>query len=437
MKQLLLFEIILTVLLLLSKQTSAQRIETGVALSASSGYVSNTYLVPMFTDWDRSRISAYSSITPSFNLQWAGSGRSLSVNTFGNALIFYNDPAAWSAGHFTSLFRQRLTPSLSIRAAGGVHYYSTSYIRNVQWLQTGLEWMVSPFVKFEIMAGPGRQSYSLSNDEEPVSSSYGSYGLAAEFWPGYRWRLKMNFYSSLSHLDRPGDGFSSTVSVSRITRNRTTVTLQTGLEQYSREFQVLPENGGGLSGSGDMTSVSGTGFPYASTEEVNPGDTIILEDRFHRTSLHVSYPAGNRITLTGMLAGLLWFHSEDNYAEPDYQVSIGAQVPFSLKRSRTGKIRSIRWETEASRYATLTLRYRDGQSLYLTGDFNGWEVPGIPLRQTGRNQYRVDLDLTTGTYDYKIAIRNDDQIEWLEWPDDTPVVRDGFGGENGRVFIDY
>ncbi len=415
--------IIMTTLMTNVNNAYSQRIETDIFLSAESGYVSNIYLNPYVPEWDRSLVSVFSSFSPAVQFRWADSKNSVSASGTGYFLHLFDERNGWSGAYLASMYRRRLTSSLSARVSGGTNYFSGSQYRNIQWLQAGAEWAFSPFAKVEAHLGSGRQSIAGFEDEDTRRIRNDSYRLGAEYWPGYRWRFRVQFYSGLGHITRPGDGFVSSISASHFTRNRMAVTLRTGLEQYSQEFQMTPESGGG-------PLQNGTGM-------IDDGSIITLEDRFHRSTLTVSYPIRNNVSVTGTAAGLLWFSTEDDDILTDYQVSAGLQVSFSPKRIRTGEISTVEWNRRNESEKVVTVRYRGDEQLYITGDFNDWDLPGIPLRRLGRNRFRAELELPTGIYQYKIGIRENGSLEWLEFPGEVATVSDGFGGKNGRLIIDY
>ncbi len=421
-RSVLLSAIMMTTIATYWSTASAQNLETEVTLSAGSGYASNSYLIPMIPEWERRYISAFTTFTPSARMRYAGSGRSITVNGIGQLLHFYDERPTWGGGYLTTTFRQRLSSSFTARASGGLGSHATSYNRDLQWLQLGVDWLATSSTRLEATAGSGWRTIRNLENMDDMTDRFTTYSLGIEYWPSFRWRLRMNFNSNLDHLSSPGDGFSSTVSATNHRFNGLVLMLETGLEQYTVAFQSSRETETGSTDNGLFN---------------DDENTLNIQNRFHRTTFRASYPVSGRITLTGTVAGLLWFSSADDEIEPDYQISAGIQVPFSLRRVRSGELRSLDFESERSGRTTLTVRYRGDANLYITGDFNDWEDPGIPLRKTNRNRYSVALDLSVGMHQFKIAKRENDELEWLELPDDAPTVNDGFGGKNGRIIIDY
>lgn len=95
------------------------------------------------------------------------------------------------------------------------------------------------------------------------------------------------------------------------------------------------------------------------------------------------------------------------------------------------------WRSVRGNAIELNIRYNGDGELYLIGDFNDWREPGIALRRTGRNRYATELDLPPGGYEYKILlIGGQGERIWIDFSEETYTVPDGFGGENGVMFID-
>jgi hypothetical protein len=99
--------------------------------------------------------------------------------------------------------------------------------------------------------------------------------------------------------------------------------------------------------------------------------------------------------------------SEDNSVLSDIELSAGVQYSFSPVMAKRGVPYGVRWEAEPDSKTTIEVQYKGNESLYLTGDFNDWDQPGIPLERTGRNRYRATLDVDPGIYQYKILARSE------------------------------
>jgi hypothetical protein len=68
---------------------------------------------------------------------------------------------------------------------------------------------------------------------------------------------------------------------------------------------------------------------------------------------------------------------------------------------------------------------------HLTGDFNGWSLPGTPMTQTGETTWAITLSVPSGEYAYRIRIVDDSERRWLPLPPYAETADDNFGGTNG------
>jgi hypothetical protein len=68
---------------------------------------------------------------------------------------------------------------------------------------------------------------------------------------------------------------------------------------------------------------------------------------------------------------------------------------------------------------------------HLTGDFNGWSMPGTPLTQTDNGTWTTTLSVPSGEYNYRIRIVDGDEQRWLDLPSYADTADDAFGGSNG------
>ncbi|MCA1801927.1 MAG: glycogen-binding domain-containing protein [Rhodothermaceae bacterium] len=356
-------------------EASARQFQSRFTMGTTGGYTTNTYLSPILSEWDRSGTSA----------------------------AFFNASRLLSA-------------NVSLAATAGLSHLTSGYTRDLQWILAGIDWLATPFTKVEIRAGSNWRSYSDLTDSDNLSNRYDSYGIEAEHWISHKWQLLGRFYSSLDHITDPGRGFSTSAGLTRQWRSGLSVTAQTGFERYSQQFQ--PEGGVGI-------------MPPRGGQQ-----TLTIEDHFVRSGLSVRYPVMRNISLHSRVANLLWMSNTDNSVLSDYELSAGVQVSFSPVMAKRGVPYRVRWEIKPDSKTIIEVLYKGNESLYLTGDFNDWDQPGIPLERTGRNRYRATLDAGPGIYQYKILTRQNGDLEWLDLSGQAPTVDDGFGGRNGRVIIE-
>jgi hypothetical protein len=396
-------------------EASARQFQTHFSMGMTGGYSTNTYLSPVLSEWDRSGTSAFFLVSPAANIQWNGTKQTAGVTGMGHFHHLTDGRSDWAGGTAFVNASQLLSPKVSLAATAGISRMTSTYTRDLQWIQAGIDWLVNPFFKTEIRAGSNWRRYSNLNDTGNIGSRYDSYGIEAEYWINYQWQFSGRFYSSLDHLTDPGRGFAVSAGLTRQWRSGLSITAQTGFERYSQQFQ--PDGSVGM-----MPPFTGT-------------RTVTIEDHFVRSGLSLRYPVTKNITLTSRAANLLWMSNTDNSVLPDYELSAGVQFSFSPVMAKRGVPYGVRWDIKPDRKTILEVQYKGNESLYLTGDFNDWDQPGIPLQRTGRNRYRAEIDMEPGIYQYKILTRQNGDLEWLDLSGQAATVDDGFGGRNGRVII--
>ncbi|NNE42776.1 MAG: DUF3459 domain-containing protein, partial [Gemmatimonadetes bacterium] len=73
------------------------------------------------------------------------------------------------------------------------------------------------------------------------------------------------------------------------------------------------------------------------------------------------------------------------------------------------------------------------QSCHLVGEFNGWDQAATPMTDPdGDGMYECTVKLSPGKYAYKFLV---DGVNWLEDPNATDTVDDGYGGVNSLINV--
>ncbi|PSQ90018.1 MAG: hypothetical protein BRD43_02795, partial [Bacteroidetes bacterium QS_4_64_154] len=68
---------------------------------------------------------------------------------------------------------------------------------------------------------------------------------------------------------------------------------------------------------------------------------------------------------------------------------------------------------------------------HVTGDFNGWSLPGTPMTRIDEDTWKTTLPLEPGEYSYRIRIVDGAKRRWLDLPSYAQTTEDSFGGTNG------
>jgi hypothetical protein len=256
--------------------------------------------------------------------------------------------------------------------------------------------------------------------------------------------------------------------------SETMLTLRTGLSQRIEQLpSVTDRQTSGLASlraSHWLTDrVQGAAQFYYST-----GRTSTAETTFGGTggTLSTTYWPTTSVSVRGAVA-VEWLQYET--VQPpgttrDRIVRTGVEAEWTLRPSLTlfGRARALRatlgeGEAETDTYLTAGLRlqmegmlggsaapppqqrvcspvdegvqirvpYDGNGTVYVTGDFNTWAAPGIPLTQTDEDTWQTTLDLPPGRYAYRLRVKTDTETRWLALPSYAQTANDPFGGTNG------
>jgi 1,4-alpha-glucan branching enzyme len=71
-------------------------------------------------------------------------------------------------------------------------------------------------------------------------------------------------------------------------------------------------------------------------------------------------------------------------------------------------------------------------SVTVAGTFNGWDTHATPLRRAANGEWRVDLPLGAGRYNYMFVV---DGQRWVLDPSAARDAADDFGTANSVVMV--
>jgi hypothetical protein len=407
-------------LLLLPIEGTSQDWQSVIMLNSRSGYTSNTYLNPFLSEWDRSSEVGYLMFSPTGQLGM-NSGRFSSEVTAGFVYEpFFDDRDAWSGVFALSGARYRLNNRMSLGAEGGISRFTTFLDRNLYWIQPVFTWSPSPFTQLRLKAGSSfrKLSSDVMEEEQNTQQRYDSYTIELETWPNFKWQFRSSLFGN---LDDPAANIGLRASADyRVTRSLQ-LTWNGGLERY--QFQIITENGGG-----------GPGPPFGGGAG---GGTQVFDeaDRLLRAGAGASYQINRNVDVSLNGDYLNYYSSATGESTGDFHVSAGVRFTLFPKMGGRGKA-DVEWRQNDSQAVILNLKHSGDGELYILGDFNNWDHPGVPLSQQSRNRYAAQLSLSPGVYEYKILLINGTEETWIDFSDDTYTVPDGFGSENGLIFIE-
>jgi hypothetical protein len=396
----------------------SQSLDKILLLDSRTGYTTNSYLNPMLSEWNRDMNTGYSTLTPMGNIFLSSGNFSSDLTAGASYSKFLDDNDDWFSFFMLLTSNYRLTDRFSAGIETGGSYYSTLIDRSIFWIQPVLSYSPSLFTRINLKAGSSFRKESGNADMETSDyEQFNNYSMEVETWPTLKWQLRAGIFGD---LDNPTESLGARISSDfNISRNWN-LNLRTGLERY--RFQIMPDGGGG------------GGFPPVG----GPGNEDSIEDEadiLFRGSAGVKYQVNRTLELSVNTDYLNYFSTITEESVSDIHASIGFRVTlFNSNRHTSGA--NVELSQNGSQNILLNLKYSGNGQLYIVGDFNDWEKPGIPLSKQRKSRFVAQLSLDAGAYEYKVLLIEDGEENWLELSEDTFTVSDGFGGENGLIFID-
>ncbi len=405
------------------QQGHTQHLEGYLSVDTRAGYSTNTLLNPFFGEWNRAGQSGYLFISPVGILNYNYDQLSADF-TAGGVLNSFLDGRESLSGSFGLLnARYRISDSFLAGFESGGSRVSSSFDRTIYWVQPVISWSPTFFSRVNARLGSSYRSYGSVPDNETEEiegrTRFDLYGLEVETWPDFRWQIKGSLYGDLG---APTDNLSLAGIVEHQLTGRLRLGVRAVMDQYS--FQFISQNGPG----GGFQPIGGPGGGAN-------GTTVEDTDRIFRAGVTANYQVHRNITLHAGAEQLSLNSSLSDESIKDYHMSAGLR--YSIKPSFRNKERAEpRWRLNNDQVLTLRINYSGNGQLYLLGDFNDWNTPGIPLRKQSNRRYVIQISLNPGVYEYKILLMEGGEERWIDFTDETFTVNDGFGGENGLILIE-
>jgi len=403
----------------------SQNIEAYINADTRTGYSTNTYLHPFIGEWDQSDSGLFSRLSPSADL-YLHRNRIRADFSAGFFLEpTFDNRQNWSGYFGSSRLIYRLTPQFAIELPVSLSSISSEYGRTSLSLLPAISWSPSLFTRVRARAGSSFRTYNGlffdDDDNAVVRDRFDVYGLEFERWTSLKWQMRGSVYGLMNQ--NLAENHSISFAISRVIRQSSGITLDLSLNSYQNSFAI---NGDG-------------GFIPINSPENDEAQIVKDSDQLLRSGVSFSFPIIERLSGNGSVSHLL-FMPAITENRSDIELSLGVRYRFSA----SGMFQNYRdklspsWENREDNAVIVKIRYRGDGALYLVGEFNDWERPGIPLSpQSGQSsRYAALLDLEPGIYEYKILLLKDGEEQWVEFTDETMTVSDGFGGTNGLIFID-
>lgn len=402
----------------------AQEWHSRISLHSQVGYASNSYLNDYLSEWDPSLSSSYGLFSPHLLLN-----RNFSKNAVKFSTGAYYQPyfgkgfSSWSGGFARADLNRRWNETLYSGVKGGASRYHYSYTREIAWMEPYVRVNLSDNMEARLSWNYTYRDYNqLQTDSS--TKHYNKVALSYKWWPSYGWELQLGTYSNLEQL-RGGDRvFSTYLETTHWVKNNWNISLHAGYEHYGFETTW-------------KRSVGPRCDVYKGCS-VNNHVFITSQDDLYNLELSSEYQLTPRWSVNLSAAYLKWVSDDARqiHSQTEEAFSVGATYSIVPDWGEREEIHAPRIQRQEREETLFSIRYHGEGKLYLTGDFNNWERPGIPLIKGPSDVYRTTLALSEGGYEYKILKVQGGEMEWLELDDSTIMVQDGFGGMNGRMVIE-
>jgi len=411
--------------LLLSVGTGSawgQVLRTTLGADIDVGIQTNPYLDPVLQEWDPDANRRFIAVTPLGTMTWTSGP--WQVQGYGRVRVHPTQPGS-SAPQLTQgglQVRRDLSSSWAASMQAGARRYRLDARRDAVWILPAMEWSVTSLATITVAAGLSRRGVGTGGARLRQISTYGT--LAAQSWLGDRWNVTMRLYAS--------DGQTATTGT---TYGGSGVTL-------SARYEVMPALRATLEGTIERLTLQ-VGSENAS------GQTQV--DLLGRGGLTVEWQATSQLAVFLEGQGLVGRVDVDGLRES--RVATGLRFRWSTSRGRASPSAPRARVCRASDgRVQFRVPYEGAGTLYLTGDFNGWAMPGIPMTMTQSSSEHVEggplwmatLPLASGQYEYRVHVVSDtvsrdsdveDSPRWLDLPPYARTAQDTFGGENGVCVV--
>ncbi len=381
----------------------AQQWSGTAAVDVAGGYQTNLYLDPVLGTWNANVTPALAALTPRLGLSRSTSRTRLDATVQSRLHPRRTDVPQRTQGSLR--FRYHLTSEWTLGAtAGGTRYRFTTTSTNVRtnrdswWLLPSLQWTPTSETMVTFHTGLTQRFERFSEQTDRQTSRLAS--LRTTHWLTARVRGEARLYVSNGRTSLAESGFGGSggrLSATYWPTNAVSVRGTMGVEQFRYETGAgttrdwIGQAGGEVEWS-PRSTVTLFGRAKALYAALDQGDS-------GTTDLHVS--GGVRLQLQRALGGT---------ADPPPQRRVCHNTDDGLQ---------------------IRVPYDGEGTVHVTGDFNNWSLPGVPLEPGEGDQWQTTLDLPSGRYTYRFRVVEEDEARWIDLPSYAQTTQDSFGSTNG------
>lgn len=380
-------------------------------LDLSGGHQTNVYLDPVLGSWDFTTDPTFMAVTPQIGLTRNASRSRLDLTARSRVYPRRENLPQFVQGN--ARFRYRLTPEWDLEAMGGGTRYRFASSRDTWWAFPSVRWSPTSSTSLSLRGGLTQRYTSTiqGTDRQPS----GLLTLTASTWLTDRLRAEGRLFWSNGRSTTIDADFGGTGGSLRGTYWPTdswSIEMESAVEQLHYET---------------LRSQSSTAGDQQQTATWHTA-----RDRLGRLGLNTEWQIHPSVSLFAQVRTLIARLSQEDQLHMDHHVSGGLRLKTHRVFGGSAEPpprRRVCHDTEDG------LRFQishDGPGTpHLTGDFNNWSLPGIPMQSAEDDTWTVTLDLPKGRYAYRIRSVKNNGSTWLDLPSYAQTANDAFGGTNG------
>ena len=386
----------------------AQEWSGTASLSLSGGHRTNLYLDPVLGTWNPDVQSAFLAMTPKLGLSRTGRRTRVDLTVRGRLNPRRDDVPQYTQSLLRG--RYRLGPDWTLGLVGGGTRYrypplreAVGTARDSWWVLPSLQWTPTAETMLTLRTGLTQRFERLPTLTDRQTS--GLVSFRATQWLTDRVRGGARVYYSggrTSTADAAFGGSGGTLSATYWPTDALSIRGAAAVEQLRYETPQRPST---------------------------------VRDRLGRAGLTVEWAPRSVLTLFGR-ARALTADLEAGSSRTDVHVSAGLRLQAQRVLGGTAEPspqRRVCRSTETG--VRFRVPYEGAGTPHVTGDFNNWSLPGVPLRAAGDDTWQTTLDLPAGRYAYRLRVVRDGTGRWLDLPSYAETTEDPFGGTNGACTV--
>lgn len=381
----------------LPNPADAQQWTGTAAVTLSGGHQTNTYLDPVLRFWDIPSDAAFAAFMPQVGLVRNAQRTRLDVTA--RTRLYPQRPNApqFAQGHVR--VRHQLSPSWTVGGLGGGTRYRFASSRDSWWALPSVEWAPTSTSTLTLRGGVTRR-YLSSPQTTTSRQTSALLTLTGTTWLADRLHAEGRLYWSNGATSASDVQFGGTGGSVR------------GTYWPSNEWSFEAE---------------------AAVERVQYGTaSSTTQDRIGRAGLKAQWHVHSSVTLFAQTQASAARLAQTDGINTDVHVSVGLRLQTQRVLGDTAPSPPRRRVcTAVDDGVRVQIPYDGAGTPHVTGDFNGWSLPGVPLTRSDDDTWTTTLSLESGTYAYRIRVVDGRTRRWLDLPSYAQTADDAFGGTNG------